>query len=80
MSGEGRAPLAEAMRYSQIGMLIVVPMVLLGGIGYALDRRFRSQPWLLLAGLVIGMAAGFWSFLREVLVTPPDGRGGRKGP
>jgi F0F1-type ATP synthase assembly protein I len=60
------------MRYSQVGMLIVVPMVVLGGIGYALDRKFRTQPWLLLAGLVIGMAAGFTSFLREVLSKPPD--------
>jgi F0F1-type ATP synthase assembly protein I len=67
------------MRYSQVGMLIVVPMVVLGGIGYALDRKFRTQPWLLLAGLVIGMAAGFTSFLREVLSTPPDGRGGPNG-
>jgi F0F1-type ATP synthase assembly protein I len=66
------------MRYSQIGMLIVVPMVVLGGIGYALDRRFRSQPWLLLAGLVVGMAAGFAGFLREVLPTPPENGSGRK--
>jgi F0F1-type ATP synthase assembly protein I len=75
---DGRAPLAEAMRYSQIGMLIVVPMVVLGGIGYALDRRFGSQPWLLLAGLVVGMAAGFAGFLREVLSTPPPNGSGRK--
>ena len=76
---EGRAPLAEALRYSQVGMVIVVPMVVLGGIGYALDRKLGSRPWLLLAGLVVGMAAGFWSFLREVL-PPPEDRGDGKRP
>jgi len=55
-------------------MLLVTPMCLLGFAGHWLDRRLGTAPWLLLAGLVIGMAAGFVSFLRVVL-RPGDGGG-----
>ena len=37
-----RSPLVEAARYTQIGLMMVAPMALLGGIGYALDRRFAT--------------------------------------
>jgi len=47
-----------------------------GAIGYWLDARFGTKPWLLLAGLVLGMIGGFVNFFR--LVLPP--RGGGSGP
>ena len=72
-----RSALAEAMRYAQIGLMLVTTMVLCGGIGYALDRKFGSRPWLLLAGLLVGMAAGFVSFFRLVLADPAGGPDGR---
>ena len=65
---------ADWAQYGQIGMLLVTPMCLLGFAGHWLDRRLGTAPWLLLAGLVIGMAAGFVSFLRVVL-RPGDGGG-----
>ncbi len=74
----GRAPLAEAMRYAQAGTMLVAPMAVLGAAGYVLDRRFGSGPWLLLAGLILGMAAGFVNFFRLVL-GPPDRGGGCGG-
>lgn len=72
----GRPPLVEAMRYTQAGLLLIAPMLLLGGVGYWLDRRLRTAPWLLLAGLLVGMAAGFTSFVRLIQELP----GGRKRP
>jgi F0F1-type ATP synthase assembly protein I len=60
-------------RYGQIGILLVTPMCLLGFAGHWLDRRLGTTPWLLLAGLILGMAAGFVGFLRTVL--PPKGGG-----
>ena len=68
----GRPPLVEALRYAQIGTMLVAPMLLLGGLGFLLDRRLDTGPWLLLAGLVLGMAMGFLSFFRLVL-SPPGG-------
>ena len=67
---QGRPALLEAMKYAQIGTMLVAPMGVLGGIGYWLDRRLGSAPWLLLLGLILGMAAGFVSFLRLVLDRP----------
>ena len=68
-----RPPLAEAMRYAQVGTMLIAPMLALGAIGYMLDGRFATTPWLLLAGLILGMATGFINFFRLVLA-PPGGR------
>ena len=68
-----RPPHAEALRYAQLGTMLVTPMLALGALGYLLDGRFGTEPWLLLAGLVLGMVVGFVSFLRLVLGPPGDG-------
>ena len=74
MNPDGRRPpLGEAMRYAQIGVQLVAPMLLLGGVGYWLDRRLSTSPWLLLAGLLAGMAAGFAGFVRLVRELPRGG-------
>ena len=33
-------------------------------LGWLLDRWFGTRPWLLVAGLVLGAAAGFYEFIR----------------
>jgi ATP synthase protein I len=33
-------------------------------VGYLLDRWLGTRPWLLVAGLVLGSAAGFYEFIR----------------
>jgi F0F1-type ATP synthase assembly protein I len=74
-----RPPLAEAMRYAQVGTMLIAPMIVLGAIGHMLDRHFATAPWLLLAGLLLGMATGFVNFFRLVLAPPggeKDDRGG----
>lgn len=73
-----RSPLADAMRYAQVGTMLVAPIVVLGGLGYVLDRKFGSKPWLLLLGMMLGMAAGFVNFFRLVLQPPENGRGSRR--
>ena len=70
---ETRDSLADALKYAQAGTMLVAPMVALGALGYWLDRRFGTKPWLLLAGLVLGMVGGFVNFFR--LVLPPPGKG-----
>ena len=68
-----RGPVDDALRYGQVGTMLVAPMVVFGAVGYWLDRRFGTKPWLLLAGLILGMIGGFVNFFR--LVLPPGGRG-----
>jgi len=41
--------------------------VLLGfGVGYWLDRRLGTKPWLLLVGATLGLVAGFYQFYLTV--------------
>lgn len=47
--------------YSLIGAII-----LLGGIGYAVDHWQGTSPWGLLGGLVLGLVVGFYELARAV--------------
>ncbi len=73
-----RSSMVEALRYAQVGTMIIVPMLMLGGLGYWLDRRFGSDPWLLFGGLILGMVTGFVNFFRLVL-SIPQGDGENRG-
>jgi F0F1-type ATP synthase assembly protein I len=52
---------AAAAVYTLIGAI-----VLLGGIGYAVDRWRGTSPWFLLAGLLVGLVVGFYELARTV--------------
>ena len=80
--GKDRSSLAEAMRkagpYLNLGWTFAASLA--GGVllGAWLDRKFQTRPWLLLAGSLLGMAAGFAAFFRVVL-PGPGRRGGNEG-
>ena len=50
----------------QLGLTFVTCVVTGLGAGFWLDRWLRTEPWFLLAGLGIGIAAGFVNFFRVV--------------
>lgn len=52
---------AAAAGYSLIGAII-----LLGGIGYAVDAWRGTSPWFLLAGLLLGLIVGFYGLAKTV--------------
>jgi F0F1-type ATP synthase assembly protein I len=52
---------AAGASYTLIGAL-----VLLGGLGYAADRWWGTRPWLLLAGLLLGLIVGFYGLARTI--------------
>jgi F0F1-type ATP synthase assembly protein I len=76
LATDNRPPLVEAMRYAQAGTMIIAPMLAFGAIGYWLDGKLGTKPWLLVAGLVLGMIGGFVNFIH--LVTTPPGGGGKE--
>ncbi|MEJ2109217.1 MAG: AtpZ/AtpI family protein [Acidobacteriota bacterium] len=53
----------EALRKSGpaavAGYTLLAAILVLGGIGYALDAWFGTSPWFLLAGLLLGIIVGF---------------------
>jgi F0F1-type ATP synthase assembly protein I len=56
-----RAGPAAAAGYTLIGAIL-----LLGGIGYALDSWRGTSPWFLLAGLLLGIVVGFMELAKIV--------------
>jgi F0F1-type ATP synthase assembly protein I len=56
-----RAGPAAAAGYTLIGAII-----LLGGIGYALDSWRGTSPWFLLSGLLLGVVVGLYELARTV--------------
>jgi F0F1-type ATP synthase assembly protein I len=51
---------------------LVGGILLLGGIGYAVDRWWGTEPWGLVIGLGLGMVVGFYEIIR-VSLQPPTG-------
>jgi F0F1-type ATP synthase assembly protein I len=45
--------------YTLVGGIIV-----LGGLGYFLDGRLGTKPWLLLGGLLLGIVVGFYEIVK----------------
>jgi F0F1-type ATP synthase assembly protein I len=45
---------------------LVGGIILLGGIGYALDRWQDTAPWFLVTGLILGIIVGFYELVKTV--------------
>ena len=52
---------AAAASYTLIGAI-----VLLGGIGYAIDQWKGTSPWFVLAGLLLGVVVGLYELAKTV--------------
>ena len=74
---EDRSPLARSLNSFQenvrssepaatAGYTLIGAIVVLGGLGYALDRWLATGPWFLLSGLLLGMVAGFYELAKTV--------------
>ena len=78
MSEEEREPfLARSLRHMQeslrrsgpaavAGYTLIGAIVLLGGIGYALDAWRDTSPWFLIAGLLLGIIVGFFELAKTI--------------
>ncbi len=52
---------AAAVSYTLIGAIL-----LLGGIGYAIDEWRGTSPWFLLGGLFLGLIVGFYELAKTL--------------
>jgi F0F1-type ATP synthase assembly protein I len=64
-------------RFVGVGVELIAPLLIGVCLGWWLDGRLGSEPWLLVAGSVLGFVAGFLAFFRSVL---PRRGGGGPGP
>jgi ATP synthase protein I len=56
----------QAARYSQLAFIFPAALVVGWLVGAALDRWLHTN-WLYLAGILLGIAAGFFELIRTVL-------------
>jgi ATP synthase protein I len=61
---------------SGVGLTLVISTVLGLWGGYVLDRWLGSAPWLMLVGLLLGIASGFVNLFRAVGLFGREGRQG----
>jgi F0F1-type ATP synthase assembly protein I len=68
----------------QFAMATELPFILVGGvviggaIGYFLDGKLHTKPWLMLAFGLIGFAGGLRELLRRLNAPVKPGRGGNQ--
>lgn len=69
-SGESNKALQDALVENEPRIVasyaLLGAIVLLGGIGYGIDRWAGTSPWFLLIGLLIGIASGFGNLVRTL--------------
>lgn len=76
-SSDQRLFFARSLRYLQENIrksgpaatasyTLIATIVLLGGIGLAVDRWLGTSPWCLLGGLLIGIVVGFYELAKVV--------------
>ncbi|MCH2102720.1 MAG: AtpZ/AtpI family protein [Planctomycetes bacterium] len=66
-------PLSSVARQSgaaALGMTYGATILVFVGLGWWLDERLGTSPWLLIIGLFLGSGGGFLSLLKKV---PPPG-------
>ena len=56
-----RAGPAAGASYTLIGAIL-----LLGGLGYAIDAWRGTAPWFLIGGLLLGIVVGMWQLAKTV--------------
>jgi len=66
MEKETRDSLKDLAYYSSLGFTIALSVFIGFGIGFYLDGRFGTSPWLTYIGLVFGIAAAFRSILYAI--------------
>lgn len=60
-------PNLNPMRFIGIGFELIAPVLAGMFIGYKLDAWLGTKPWLFLLLVLMGIAAGYLNFFRQVL-------------
>lgn len=58
--------LKDLSQVGGIGFTLVAYVLVFTGIGYVLDRWLGTEPWLMVVGVFVGSAIGFWSMVRTL--------------
>ncbi len=64
--------------YLNLGVVLVACVGMGVALGYWLDERWNTKPWLLLAGSLFGIATGFYHFFKTILFLEQEEKRSRK--
>jgi ATP synthase protein I len=62
-----RSAMQQLGPYLGLGFQLVAAVVAFGALGWWLDKRLGTDPWLLVTGLMLGAVGGMISFIRTAL-------------
>lgn len=71
---------AAYLRHAGAGLQFALTFLGLGLVGWWVDRQLGSEPWLLIAGIVLGAAGGMYSLAVRLNALPRSGPRDSKGP
>ena len=63
-AGESDSSLQGWYRMTGVGFEFIVAVLLFGGIGWFIDDRLGTTPWLMIAGGGLGFAVGLFILIR----------------
>lgn len=68
-----RGPLDPAyLKFASAGLQFALTFLVCGAIGWWLDRKFGSDPWLMIGGILLGAGGAMYSLVRRLeSLTPP---------
>jgi F0F1-type ATP synthase assembly protein I len=72
MSADRRLP--SWVRHSGVGLELAGATAGLALVGYWLDGRFGTEPWGLIAGVILGLVGGLYNLVKESLQAVRDAR------
>ncbi len=64
----------SSLRYSAVGLEMGIAVALGYGSGWWLDRRFGTEPYLMILMLLLGIAAGFKGVISVARIAMRDAR------
>ena len=68
-SQSGTEPKSDHLRYAGVGFQFAGTFLVTGALGWWLDGKLGTSPWLLLVGIFLGAAGGFASLVLRI--SPP---------
>ncbi|QOV89147.1 AtpZ/AtpI family protein [Humisphaera borealis] len=63
-SQQSSEELATWHRLAGVGIEFIVAFGLFAWLGWWLDKKFATGPWLLIAGCALGFTSGLWSLIK----------------
>ena len=57
----------DAAPYLALGIQLAATVIILFYVGYWADDYFGTRPWLMIAGLAVGVITGFYNFFKTVI-------------